>query len=71
MTLAIVKTEGFKNLATVGVSGFSQLKEKALEYLPPEKMAVIEDAYHFASEAHQGQVRKSGSLIWSTRCRRR
>jgi len=40
--------------------GFSQLKEKAQEYLPPEKIAVVEDAYHFAAEAHQGQVRKSG-----------
>jgi len=40
--------------------GVSQLIEKAQEYLPPEKIAVIEDAYHFASEAHQGQVRKSG-----------
>ena len=47
-------------MATVGVMGFSQLKEKAQEYLPPEKIAVVEEAYHFAAEAHQGQVRKSG-----------
>jgi len=47
-------------LATVGVKGFSQLREKAQEYLPPEKIAVVEEAYHFAAEAHQGQVRKSG-----------
>ena len=39
---------------------FSELLEKAKEYLPPEKIAVVEDAYHFASEKHQGQVRKSG-----------
>jgi len=39
---------------------FSQLKEEALQYLPPEKMAVVEDAYNFAMKAHQGQVRKSG-----------
>ncbi len=39
---------------------FSQLKEKAQQYLPPEKMAVVEDAYNFAMKAHQGQVRKSG-----------
>ena len=39
---------------------FSQLIEKARGYLPSEKIALIEDAYHFASEAHQGQVRKSG-----------
>ncbi len=39
---------------------FSELLEKAKEYLPPEKIAVVEDAYHFASEKHRGQVRKSG-----------
>jgi guanosine-3',5'-bis(diphosphate) 3'-pyrophosphohydrolase len=39
---------------------FSQLIEKAQEYLPPEKVAVVEDAYNFAMKAHQGQVRKSG-----------
>ena len=39
---------------------FSQLKEKTQQYLPPEKMAVVEDAYNFAMKAHQGQVRKSG-----------
>jgi guanosine-3',5'-bis(diphosphate) 3'-pyrophosphohydrolase len=47
-------------LATVGLMGFNQLKEKAGEYLPPEKLAIVEDAYNFALEAHQGQVRKSG-----------
>jgi len=39
---------------------FNKLLEKAREYLSSEKIAVIEDAYHFASEAHRGQVRKSG-----------
>lgn len=39
---------------------FSQLKEKAQGYLLPEKIAMVEDAYHFASKAHEGQVRKSG-----------
>lgn len=39
---------------------FSQLKEKAQQYLPPEKIALVEDAYNFAVKAHQGQVRKSG-----------
>jgi len=47
-------------LATVGVMSFSQLRKRIQEYLPPEKIAVIENAYHFAAEAHQGQVRKSG-----------
>jgi len=39
---------------------FKRLREKAQEYLPPEKIAVVEDAYNFASKAHRGQVRKSG-----------
>ena len=47
-------------MATVEVISFSQLREKAQEYLPSEKIAVVEDAYHFAAKAHQGQVRKSG-----------
>ncbi len=47
-------------MATVEVISFSQLREKAQEYLPQEKIAVVEDAYHFAAKAHQGQVRKSG-----------
>jgi len=39
---------------------FTRLLEKAREYLPPEKLSVIEEAYKFASERHQGQVRLSG-----------
>ena len=39
---------------------FSQLIERVKGYLPPEKIAIIEDAYNFASKAHEGQVRKSG-----------
>ncbi len=39
---------------------FNQLIDKAQEYLPPEKLALVEVAYNFASKAHQGQVRKSG-----------
>jgi len=39
---------------------FSQLIAKAQEYLLPEKIALVEEAYHFAAEAHQGQFRKSG-----------
>jgi len=39
---------------------FKKLLEKAKEYLPPEKVTVVEDAYNFAAEKHQGQVRKSG-----------
>ncbi len=39
---------------------FNRLLEKAREYLPPEKLGVVEDAYRFAAEKHQGQVRLSG-----------
>jgi guanosine-3',5'-bis(diphosphate) 3'-pyrophosphohydrolase len=39
---------------------FSQLLEKAKSYLPAEKIPVIEAAYQFAAEKHQGQVRLSG-----------
>jgi GTP pyrophosphokinase len=36
------------------------LLEKAKEYLPPAKVALVEAAYEFALNAHKGQVRKSG-----------
>jgi len=39
---------------------FSRLREKAQGYLPPEKIAIVEDAYNFAEKAHEGEVRKSG-----------
>ncbi|MDP2919777.1 MAG: bifunctional (p)ppGpp synthetase/guanosine-3',5'-bis(diphosphate) 3'-pyrophosphohydrolase [Dehalococcoidia bacterium] len=38
----------------------NELIEKAQAYLPQEKVALIERAYEFAREAHEGQVRKSG-----------
>ena len=40
-----------------GVMDFNKLLEKAREYLPPEKIAAVEDAYHFAAEKHQGRCR--------------
>ncbi|UCE97545.1 MAG: bifunctional (p)ppGpp synthetase/guanosine-3',5'-bis(diphosphate) 3'-pyrophosphohydrolase [Dehalococcoidia bacterium] len=36
------------------------LLEKASQYLPQEKLALVEEAYRFALKAHKGQVRKSG-----------
>ncbi|OGO17387.1 MAG: (p)ppGpp synthetase [Chloroflexi bacterium RBG_16_50_11] len=39
---------------------FTRFQEKAREYLPPEKLPILEEAYKFASEKHQGQVRLSG-----------
>jgi guanosine-3',5'-bis(diphosphate) 3'-pyrophosphohydrolase len=38
----------------------AELLEKAEEYLPPEKVALVKEAYDFAAEAHKGQMRKSG-----------
>jgi len=42
------------------VKSFSQLIGKAQEYLQPEKIALVGEAYNFAAQAHKGQVRKSG-----------
>jgi guanosine-3',5'-bis(diphosphate) 3'-pyrophosphohydrolase len=39
----------------------SSLIEKAKQYLPAEKLALIEAAFQFALKAHEGQVRKSGA----------
>jgi guanosine-3',5'-bis(diphosphate) 3'-pyrophosphohydrolase len=36
------------------------LLEKARQYLPPDKIALVEEAYKFASKAHEGQKRESG-----------
>ncbi len=36
------------------------LLQKAREYLPAEKLPLLEAAYQFAAKAHEGQVRKSG-----------
>jgi len=47
-------------LAVVGVTSFSQLKKKAETYLPAERLAVVDEAYRFAAEAHRGQMRLSG-----------
>jgi GTP diphosphokinase / guanosine-3',5'-bis(diphosphate) 3'-diphosphatase len=43
-----------------GVMEFNKLLEKIKVYLPAEKIGVVEEAYKFASEKHQGQVRLSG-----------
>ena len=37
------------------------LIEKVREYLPSEKVILVEEAYEFALHAHDGQVRKSGA----------
>jgi len=37
------------------------LFNKAREYLPPDKLAIVEAAYDYALKAHDGQKRKSGA----------
>ena len=47
--------------AVVGIEmDAAALLEKAKEYLPPAKVALVEAAYEFAQKAHEGQLRKSG-----------
>ena len=38
----------------------TQLIDRARDYLPLEKLAIVEEAYRYASRAHEGQMRKSG-----------
>ncbi|MCX5998630.1 MAG: HD domain-containing protein, partial [Chloroflexi bacterium] len=38
----------------------AELIRGAAEYLPQEKLALVEKAYQFALESHRGQVRQSG-----------
>ncbi|MGD0856459.1 MAG: bifunctional (p)ppGpp synthetase/guanosine-3',5'-bis(diphosphate) 3'-pyrophosphohydrolase [Dehalococcoidia bacterium] len=38
----------------------SRLFAQAKEYLPPDKLAIVEAAYEYARSAHEGQKRKSG-----------
>lgn len=37
------------------------LFNKAKEYLPPEKLSIVEAAFQYASQCHEGQLRKSGA----------
>jgi len=37
-----------------------ELIDKARTYLPDEKIAIVEDAYEFARQVHEGQTRKTG-----------
>ena len=50
MTVQDVRSSGLIDL----------LLDKAGEYLPPDKVAAVQEAYRFALEAHDGQFRKSG-----------
>jgi len=37
-----------------------ELLSKCRTYLPPERVALVEEAYHFARRAHEGQTRLTG-----------
>jgi GTP pyrophosphokinase len=37
-----------------------RLIEKARQYLPPDKISLIQDAYDYSAQAHEGQLRVSG-----------
>ena len=50
MTVQDVRSSGLVDL----------LLDKADDYLPPDKVAAVEEAYRFAEDAHSGQYRKSG-----------
>ena len=39
---------------------FDVLLDKVSEYLDPDEMRTIADAYEFAKKSHNGQFRKSG-----------
>ena len=39
------------------------LLDKVREYLPPKGLALVEEAYRFAVECHQGQLRRSGDPV--------
>jgi len=43
------------------VTHFDQLITRVREYLPSDKVKIIEQAYKFAQKAHEGQLRKSGA----------
>jgi GTP pyrophosphokinase len=58
MVESVVSKE--KTSAPVEESGLARLREKARRYLPPQKLAQVEDAYQFALECHRGQWRESG-----------
>ena len=47
-------------MASGGAMDISEIILKAKEYLPPDKLAVVGDAYDFALKAHEGQTRRSG-----------
>jgi 2-methylcitrate dehydratase PrpD len=58
-TLALLQGHEIKleDVAEVVVEGGPRILRMFQQYLPSEKIAVIEDAHHFAAVVHQGQVR--------------
>ena len=43
-----------------------ELLAKAREYIPEERISVIDEAYRFAEKAHHGQLRLSGEPLLIT-----
>jgi len=57
----LLKTQELENSGRgCGMTDVKELLEKAGQYIPPEKLAVVEEAYRFAAEKHEGQTRLSG-----------
>jgi len=50
----------YDTTTAVNTMDSTPLIDNAREYLPPEKVKLVEAAYEFALKAHEGQVRKSG-----------
>ena len=46
-------------------ASFESLRAKVQEYLPPKAVALVEEAYRFAEQCHDGQVRLSGDPVIS------
>ncbi len=47
-------------MTTTAPKSTDTLMSKVREYLPPDRVEMVERAYRFAERAHQGQFRKSG-----------
>lgn len=45
---------------SISILGYEDLQQRMQEYLPAERQKQVGQAYEFAVESHQGQLRKSG-----------
>ena len=51
---------GGNNIGVAATEGIDRLLNEVSSYLPENATRLIEDAYHFAEQCHDGQLRKSG-----------